>query len=306
MVGARSGRFDLDELEQGPLRLRAAAQRARPVSPANAERYVRALTQLVPKVPASQRLRVLRIVVDAAAVAGNLAYDHDRPDRSAAMARTVHGLATEVGDDESAALMTARMSSSLVKLGQSDVALAALERVRPAQLPPHATAMLEVHRAGALGRVGDDYEALAALDRADEALAASDPGERSSWARHWTEDYVRNWRVLTLGRLGWHDRAEPVARQALASLPDQHARVRAHLLLCLAEIAARGGQVAEAAVHAADALGLAPPRADRFTRRARRLRAELSTRHHGDRAVLDALGVLDEALSVPARLPAQV
>lgn len=302
MLGPRSGYVDLDALAAGPARLRAAAQQSLRVSPANAERYVRALTQLVPKVPSSQRRHVVAIAVDATAAASNLAYDHDRPDRSAAMARTAHSLATEVGDDESAALMTARMSSALVKLDRPDVALATLDRVRLDDLPPHVSALIEVHRAGACGTVGNGYDALAALDRAEAALAASDPAARPAWARHWTGNYLRNWQVLTLGRLGRHQQAESVVETALATLPERHARVRAHLLLCLGEITARRDAPVEAATHAAAALALTPPRADRFTRRARQLRGLLAVRYGDDPAVLDALAVLDEALTRPLPL----
>jgi hypothetical protein len=110
---------------------------------------------------------------------------------------------------------------------------------------------------------------------------------------------VRNWRIMTLGRLGQHLRAESEVREALKAMPAHHRRVRANLLLSLAEITARRNALAESAVHAAGALALAPPRADRLTRRARQLREILAGQFGTDPAGPAALGVLDEALTDP-------
>jgi tetratricopeptide (TPR) repeat protein len=106
---------------------------------------------------------------------------------------------------------------------------------------------------------GDEAACQGALDRARERAASSDdPGDASSGHGSFcTPAYVEMQRGRCWLRLGQPAKARPVLESAIRSLPPVYRRDRGVALSALATAFAAIGEPAEAAVTAAQALGVA-------------------------------------------------
>jgi tetratricopeptide (TPR) repeat protein len=229
--------------------------------------------------PAAMRSRLAAIASEAAGEAGLVCRDQ----RQFQIAQSYHRLATELAQEADDHLLGAHefgvWSRTLTEAGNGTEAILLLERARALASSgnsPATWAYLAQCEAEAHASVGDVQACLRALDRVDEAFAASERGEDPAWLYWLSPAMVAGAKGRSYRHVGRLAEAESMLTLALSAWDSSFVRDRAIYLIDLAFVRASQGEPEECCRVAEEALEIAiASRSPRLVGRIQDLRGDL-------------------------------
>jgi transcriptional regulator with XRE-family HTH domain/tetratricopeptide (TPR) repeat protein len=223
------------------------------------------------------RARVAAAVNQAAAFAGRLAFDLGDYAAFHRYYRLAVSYAKRAGDDALASYTLGSMSYWSVMGGDDEQALTTMEHAKslfPKQVPPVVESWFAVFEASVQSKAGGISEAMAALGRAEEAIAK----DQEPWAWTLPLDFGRltRHRGFCATRLGLPAVSIPALRHGLDELGPHEIKWRALALSDLANSYILTGEIEEACGAAGEAFDTGIQlQSDRVLKRVARIRREL-------------------------------
>ena len=216
---ARSAGFHrLEEIVSAPQLLKGLAVQLREVS---------TLLSGTPNEPKNElRKRLLVVAGESSVLAGWAASDMG----DSVTARNFYDMAAKAAeqakDPEITACALAYRSyipSAKGANGRARVLLADALKVLPRNASPGTLAWIAARHAEESAHLGDNPQALASWDRAEEAYSVADTDDDRVWTRFLDQDRFDSYRLSTLAKTGRPDEAQEVASTLLARLdhPDR-------------------------------------------------------------------------------------
>jgi tetratricopeptide (TPR) repeat protein len=223
------------------------------------------------------RARVAAAVNQAAAFAGRLAFDLGDYAAFYRYYRLAVSYAKRAGDDALASYTLGSMSYWSVMGGDDEQALTTMEQAKsllPKQVPAVVESWFAVFEASVQSKAGDTSQAMAALGRAEEAIAK----DQEPWAWTLPLDFGRltRHRGFCATRLGLPAVSIPALRHGLDELGPHETKWRALALSDLANSYILTGEIEEACGAAGEAFDAGIQlQSDRVLKRIALLRREL-------------------------------